>query len=89
MRLLLTGATGFLGQHVAAAAVGHTIIRVTRASNAAGPGELALGPAPWTRADFEAALASARPDVVLHCAGASHSSDTRACFDANAVLGVR
>lgn len=88
MRLLLTGSTGFLGRHVVAAAVGHDVVRVTRASNATSAGELALGPAPWARADFAAVLASSGPDVVLHCAGAARSPDARACFDSNAVLAA-
>jgi nucleoside-diphosphate-sugar epimerase len=88
MRLLLTGATGFLGRHVVAAATNWTVIRVTRAVEATSPDELALGLAPWTGADFTRALAEARPDVVLHCAGATHSPDARACFDTNAVLAA-
>ena len=88
MRLLLTGATGFLGRHIVAAAGNWTLVRVTRASRASSPDEVALGPAPWTRADFAGALAQARPDVVLHCAGALHSPDARACFDTNTVLAA-
>ena len=87
-RLLLTGATGFLGRHVATAASAWTVTRVTRASRASSADELALGPASWTRADFAAAIAQARPDVVLHCAGATHSRDTRACIETNAVLAA-
>ena len=88
MRLLLTGATGFIGRHVVAAATNWTVIRVTRAREASSPDELALGPAPWTRADFATALATARPDVVMHCAGAARSMDARACIDTNAVLAA-
>lgn len=88
MRLLLTGATGFLGRHVGAAAPDGTVIRVTRAMPPAGGDEVALGPGPWTRADFRRALSEARPDVVLHCAGATHSPDARACFASNAALAA-
>lgn len=88
MHLLLTGATGFLGRHVAAAASNWTVTRVTRAVEATRSDELALGPSPWTRADFARALAETRPDVVMHCAGATHSPNARACFDANAVLAA-
>jgi GDP-4-dehydro-6-deoxy-D-mannose reductase len=88
MRLLLTGATGFLGRHVVAAATNWTVIRATRAVEAASPDELALGPGPWTHADFTRALAEVRPDVVMHCAGATHSPDARACFETNAVLAA-
>ena len=88
MRLLLTGATGFLGRHIAAAAAGHTVIRATRAPHRIAPDELAFGAAAWTRADFARGLAEARPDVVLHCAGAVQSPDARSCFDANTVLAA-
>jgi nucleoside-diphosphate-sugar epimerase len=86
MRLFLTGSTGFLGQHVVAAATDWTVTRVTRALKATATDELAIGPSPWTRADFTAALGTARPDVVLHCVGAACSSDIRSCMDTNVVL---
>ncbi len=88
MRLLLTGATGFLGRHVVAAATGWTVTRVTRALKASSPDEVALGPAPWTKADFAMAIGTARPDVVLHCAGAARSLDARSCIDTNTVLAA-
>ncbi len=88
MRLLLTGGTGFLGRHVQAAATDWQVTRVTRAEHATSPGELALGPGLWNRADFAQALAELRPDVVLHCAGATHSPNVRACFDTNTVLAA-
>ena len=88
MRLLLTGATGFLGRHIVAAATDWTVTRFTRAPVCSAADELALGPAPWTRADFSRALEIGRPDVVIHCAGAIQSSDVRACFDTNTVLAA-
>ena len=88
MRLLLTGATGFLGRHVAAAARGHTVIRATRSGHAADAGELPMGGAPWTRAAFASALRAARPEIVVHCAGATHAGDGRATFEANTVLAA-
>jgi nucleoside-diphosphate-sugar epimerase len=88
MRLLLTGATGFLGRHILAAATDWHVTRVTRAAEPTTSGELALGPGPWTRADFSKALAEVRPNVVLHCAGAAHAPDPRSCFDANTVLAA-
>jgi nucleoside-diphosphate-sugar epimerase len=88
MRLLLTGGTGFLGRHILAAATDWQVTGVTRAAKASTPGELALGPGPWTRADFARALAEVRPDVVLHCAGAAHAPDSRSCFEANTVLAA-
>ncbi len=88
MRLLITGATGFLGRHLAAAAAGHVVVRATRAATATSADEVALGAARWTRTDFARALTIAQPDVVLHCAGATHSADAQACFDANTVLAA-
>ena len=88
VRLLLTGATGFLGRHVATAATGFAVSRVTRATSAASSDEIALGPSDWTRADFARALAQVEPDLVLHCAGATHSLGARMCFDSNAVLAA-
>jgi nucleoside-diphosphate-sugar epimerase len=88
MRLLLTGATGFLGRHIVAAATGWMVTRVTRAPKASSPDEIALGPAPWTRADFAAAIDTARPNVILHCAGTARNPDARSCFDTNAVLAA-
>lgn len=88
MRVLLTGSSGFLGRHVSQspAAVGWTILRASRAPVALAKDEVALGPAPWTRDSFARALATSRPDIVLHCAGETRSANSRACFEANAIL---
>lgn len=88
MRLLLTGATGFLGQHIAGAATGWEVTRVTRALKASDPDEVALGPSPWSQADFVKVLSLTQPDVVLHCAGATHSANVRACIDTNVLLAA-
>lgn len=88
MRLLLTGATGFLGRHVAHAAAGWPVWRATRASLATAPDEIALGAAAWTQASFAHALEIARPDVVLHCAGALPGATPAECFAGNAVLAA-
>lgn len=88
MRLLLTGATGFVGRHIVSAASNWTVTRLTRAPVCSAADELALGPGPWTRADFSRALEVGRPDVVIHCAGAIQSSDARACFDTNTALAA-
>ena len=90
MRALLTGAGGFLGRHVLAspAAAGWTIVRATRGVVAAHAREVAMGPGSWTRADFARALEAARPDIVIHCAGRTHSPDARATFEANTLLAA-
>lgn len=86
MRLLLTGATGFLGRNVAAAASAHTVFRMVRAQVSTNPNDLAFGEAPWTAAEFTRAFDLSKPDVVLHCAGETRNSTVLASFEANAVL---
>ncbi len=90
MRLLVTGAGGFLGRHVLAspAAAGCTLLRASRAAVARSADEVALGPGPWSRADFARGIAAARPDAVLHLAGATGGTDSRSCFEANTVLAA-
>ncbi|MGA8614133.1 MAG: NAD-dependent epimerase/dehydratase family protein, partial [Xanthobacteraceae bacterium] len=90
MRVLLTGASGFLGRHVlqSPAAVGSTILCISRAAIARAHDEVALGPAPFNRISFGRALATARPDIVLHCAGDTHSADPRTCFESNTILAA-
>ncbi len=85
MRILLTGSSGFLGNHILAspAATGMQIICATRASESQSGQEIPLGPGPWGRSEFEHALAISRADVVLHCAGAAHCGDLRQFFEAN------
>jgi GDP-4-dehydro-6-deoxy-D-mannose reductase len=90
MRLLLTGATGFLGRALVAAAgtAGVTVVRATRATERGAADEIALGPGPWLRADFSAAIAAAQPDAILHAAGTAHSPSAAACFEANTLLAA-
>lgn len=88
MRLLLTGATGFLGRHIAVAATSWEMTRVTRALQPSAPDEVALGPSPWSQLDFAKVLHQAQPDMVLHCAGATHSANVRACIDTNVLLAA-
>ncbi len=88
MRLLMTGASGFLGRHVVAAAADHTVVRLTRTWRTTDAGELALGPTPWTQEHLLAALTTVQPDVVIHCAGTTRTWDARDCFDANTVLAA-
>ncbi|WP_106397697.1 NAD-dependent epimerase/dehydratase family protein [Actinocorallia populi] len=65
MRLLLFGATGFLGRHVAARAAGHDVVAVSRRPGAA---DLWLDPAEDPAGAAEA-LRLVRPDVVVNCGG--------------------
>lgn len=90
MRLLVTGAGGFLGRYVAASpvAAGCTLLRATRSTTAADETEVAMGPGPWTSADFARGIEIARPDVVLHLAGSTATASARACFEANTILAA-
>jgi nucleoside-diphosphate-sugar epimerase len=88
VRLLVTGATGFLGRHVVAAAATYTVFRMTRAHESASEDEIAFGASPWTMAAFSQAFAACAPDVVLHCAGDTRDSNPRGCFEANTVLAA-
>jgi nucleoside-diphosphate-sugar epimerase len=88
VRLLVTGATGFLGRHVVAAATGHTVFRMTRALARESQDEIAFGASPWTLAEFIRAFAICAPDLVFHCAGDTRNWNVRACFEANTVLAA-
>ena len=87
MRILVTGSNGFLGRHILAspAAAGMRLFCATRAREGHGEQDVALGPGPWGRAEFEHALAVSRADVVIHCAGATHAGDFRQVLEANTV----
>ena len=90
VRLLLTGSTGFLGRAVRKAAETAEAITfcATRASRGGSPGEIALGPGPWRRAEFKTAIAATAPDVIIHAAGAISSPDSATCFEANTILAA-
>ena len=87
MRILLTGARGFLGRHVRAspAAAGVRLFCASRATHAQSEQDVALGPGPWGRAEFAHALALSRADAVIHCVGATHGADFRDLVEANAL----
>lgn len=75
--LLVTGASGFLGQHVqrAATANGIEVVGLDRA-----------GPHPVDLLDLAAVtkrVRETRPDVVLHLASLTSQADVRALFDVN------
>jgi nucleoside-diphosphate-sugar epimerase len=88
VRLLVTGATGFLGRHVVAASAAHTVFRMTRSRAPESQDEIAFGASPWTLTEFTRAFAICAPDVVFHCAGDTRDWNVRACFEANTVLAA-
>jgi GDP-4-dehydro-6-deoxy-D-mannose reductase len=78
MRVLVTGASGFVGRHLAARLAG-------RGDHVTGIGTETAGPAgiaAWCRADLRApdaligAVADARPDAVVHLAAQSSSAES-------------
>lgn len=71
-RILLVGATGFVGRHVRAraAAAGLDVVAAGRSPGLGGlPLDLTAGPG-----DVAAAVRRAAPDAVVNCAGATHGS---------------
>lgn len=75
--LLVTGASGFLGQHVHRAAVerGFDVVGLDRA----GPRPVDL----LNLADVRKLVDEAKPDVVLHLASVTNQSDLRSLFEVN------
>lgn len=68
MRLLLFGATGFLGRHVRERAVGAEVVTVARAESAA---DLRLDLASAAPVDVAMLLDDVEPDAVINCFGAT------------------
>jgi len=76
MRILLIGASGFLGTHVRRRALeaGLTVITASRGDLAGSPGHLVLDLAATDPAAIGSSLADVAPDVVVNCAGATAGS---------------
>ncbi len=95
-RVLLTGATGFVGGHLAATLVGQgvEVVALTRpgSTRPLSPGVTAVR-VPATAAALESAVRAARPDVCAHLATlflAQHRpEDVVPLIEANLVLGTR
>lgn len=88
MRLLVTGARGFIGRHAVAAARarGWDVASMSRAAQPSSADEFAAGPGPWLREIFLAAIEAHRPDAILHIAGATGTQPLRVLFEANVLL---
>ena len=84
MRLLVIGASGFLGRHVwqQAAAAGVTVVTAGRAGLPGSPEHLQLDLATGDPAGLAVLIASAAPDAVANCAGAT-SGDPEVLAAAN------
>ena len=85
-RALLTGASGFLGRHIAArlGAEGWAVARLGRAP---APGTL-VRPV-WDGAVFAEILAETAPDVVFHLAGSAWATPVSALYETNLMLAAR
>lgn len=91
IRALVTGASGFIGRHVLAALSrdGAAVWALGRHAPAGLPPERCLGLAdPGDTAAIEAALEVARPDIVLHLAGAPAAAALDALYRVNVVFGA-
>lgn len=89
MRVLLTGASGFLGRHILASpAPDVQFVCATRTTIAESEHHLALGPGPWGQREFEQALSVSRADVVIHCAGVAYANDACQFIEANTLLAA-
>jgi nucleoside-diphosphate-sugar epimerase len=73
MRLLIIGASGFLGSHIrrSALASGMEVVTAGRSDLAGGPGHRGLNLAEDEPATIAATIAGVAPDVVVNCAGAT------------------
>jgi len=85
-RALVTGASGFLGRHIAArlGAAGWTVARLGRA-----PAPDTLVRPAWDGAAFAETLAETAPDVVFHLAGSAWATPVAALYETNLMLAAR
>ena len=88
MRILITGAGGFIGRHLLRSPYGSgfTIIPATRYAVGGLSESFAVGSEPWDQKVFHRVLAVSRPNLVVHCIGATHASSPSAYFESNACL---
>jgi nucleoside-diphosphate-sugar epimerase len=85
----ITGASGFIGQHLVAH-LRDRGWRVVCARRVPRNGEAAdLGPVPWTAARIAAALAEAQPDIVFHLAGLMRANSAAELYEANTILSAQ
>ena len=81
-RIMVIGASGFLGRHVAAAATAAGLDVITAGRSAAPGAQLRLDLSSEPPAQIAAVLAEQAPDVVVNCAGATRG-DIATLADAN------
>jgi nucleoside-diphosphate-sugar epimerase len=95
-RVMLTGATGFVGRHLAQALVGRgteVVALVRPGSRRPVPVGVTAVPVPTSAADLEQVVREAQPEVCVHLAthfAAQHRPDeVEALLQANVVFGAR
>nr|WP_083916135.1 NAD-dependent epimerase/dehydratase family protein [Methylobacterium sp. B34] len=88
MRILITGAGGFVGKNIlqSSAASGVVFYRVTRNSDAANEFEIPLGKQLWSEDQIRRAINISKPDLILHCAGVLRENNMEELFGVNVAL---
>lgn len=84
-KVLVTGATGFLGRHVCAELRRRAFDVCTIGREGSGSGSMPL-PQPVSRAGLAAVLREVEPSIVFHLAGTSQAGDLSRLYDANVVF---
>ncbi len=74
MRVLMSGAGGFVGSRVASLLRSEGAHVSTVGSQPRQGSHFAFGPAPWTRNQWVKALAAGNPDVIFHLAGTAQGT---------------
>jgi len=89
MNALITGASGFIGRHLAAALnkIGWSVTGLSR-HECSGFSSVVMGTLPWDRERLESILDCTRPDVVFHLLGASPSQAAEQQYCVNLQAGV-
>lgn len=90
MRILLTGATGFVGRNIVRQFATHDalIYRCVREPDLSDRLSICLGRDNWSRSALERAISIACPDLIVHCAGVIDSSNVEDLYASNVTLAA-